>query len=241
MRNTETILDQLSRLAVTIRKSGTHARLQKADRCFDLNGHEDLRNHLIAVLLSQPAKDGNPPMQRDPSTLNQVQQRLINANLRRANRFRYAQRHSMKLGPGPMLPLPEKDTIDQHNETFVDRIALANRSPILVDATPSTQQRARDVKRLWNLPAAAGATSTTASAVEGSIVVPQTITPSKPAMTQVSSTGSKLVYPRPPRMKQGLHTFKCPCCCQSFPRMFSEGERWRSVIFPIRRFAVQGN
>src|SRR5690606_20557441 len=56
MGHTEGILDQLIRLGHAIRKSGTTARLRKADGMFKEDDHQDLRRHLSLGLLLQAGK-----------------------------------------------------------------------------------------------------------------------------------------------------------------------------------------
>jgi hypothetical protein len=100
MREVDLMLDQLARIAVAIRRPGTHSRLQKADGMLRLEDHQDLRAHLIAVLLSQGPSSAEymfSPEQIDPSKLSAVQLRLVNCNLKRRNRFLYAQKHSKDL------------------------------------------------------------------------------------------------------------------------------------------------
>jgi hypothetical protein len=225
IRNTETILDQLARLAVAIRRSGVHSRLQKADRSLNFDDHKELRKHLSLIVLCQPSKEGNSAFQIDPKDLTIIQKRLINSNLRRRNRFIYAQRHSKKLEGRPAMPEKEMGN-------FMAQKPMMASPKSLQQPTGATLSRIQEtaVQQPNPLPTTEPTVDTKASDVVGSIVMPQKNIASQPAMTQISSTGLKLVYPRPPKIKDGLHTFKCPCCCQSFPKMFSEGARWRFVI-----------
>lgn len=95
----EHILKQLSRLDVVILKSdsaGSASRNQKADRVFKREDHEDLYKHLLVVVLSRGSQDGPQSYDIDPALLTPIQERLILSNLRRRNRFQYAQKQSQQ-------------------------------------------------------------------------------------------------------------------------------------------------
>lgn len=95
----EHILKQLSRLVVVILKSdsaGSASRNQKADRLFKREDHEDLYKHLLVVVLSRGSQDGPQSYDIDPALLTPIQERLILSNLRRQNRFQYAQKQSQQ-------------------------------------------------------------------------------------------------------------------------------------------------
>ena len=119
-KSTEAILDQLAQLAVAIRRSGTTSRLQKADRSFYPDDHSDLQNlreHLNLILLTRSSniedrrkecrntlgEDRSVNFGVDATHLNSVQKRLVDANLRRRNRFIHAQGHADLLINKPRL------------------------------------------------------------------------------------------------------------------------------------------
>lgn len=240
MKSTEAILDQLARLAVAIRRSGTSSRLQKADRSFDPENHEDLRNYLVLILLAKPsdiedkrneiwdinAKDKSVNFGVDIAQLSMAQQYLIDANLRRRNRFIYAQRHARKLAPIQLSPTPEPvpklEVVNQSNRglNIVLTESRAQRP------SPETKPASAASALSKTLSDATGMTDTTASAVCTTfmfdISAPSTV------MSRVSSTGSRINYPNPPQLKK-LNSFKCPCCCLTLPETFSERQRWMLV------------
>ncbi|CZR51217.1 uncharacterized protein PAC_01092 [Phialocephala subalpina] len=239
IKSTEVILDQLTRLAVAIRRSGTASRLQKADRSFDPQDHEDLRSHLALILLARPADiedrrhaywdnsrrpDKSVNFGVDATQLNTVQQRLVDANIRRRNRFVYAQRHAIKLGASQVWSTPKR--VENHHIDAVEGI------PRRKEAVSNWKQNNAGIEGLKITQDTLATTDTTASAVGTTIVLntSNAPTPSQQAMTQVSSTGLKLTYPNPPKVKEGLKSFKCPCCCQIFPSMFTERHLWRKHI-----------
>ncbi|GCB23186.1 hypothetical protein AAWM_06071 [Aspergillus awamori] len=119
MQDVKSIIGQLSRITTSIRKAGTNARIQKADASYDPDHPQvkALRIHLQLLLLSRPTNNGtlrvlisshgvvltspvDETIVTDSRSLTAIQQRLIEANLKRRNRFLYSQRHAIKLSDG---------------------------------------------------------------------------------------------------------------------------------------------
>lgn len=214
MNNVDFMLDQLARIAVAIRRSGTRSRLQKADRMFRPEDHKELRDHLIVVLLSQgpfSAKYTFSPERVDPSKLSKlsiVQMRLINSNLMRRNRFLYAQKHSKGL----------------------DATSSTQISPEVTDLKRAQQKPGNpgpSVKTIDRVHNPSGKTETSASGVTDLVALPQNPMPSQAASTQLSTTVVKLDYPHRPKMNEGALVFRCPCCCQALPAMIWDKPRWK--------------
>jgi hypothetical protein len=235
----EKILDHLARLAVAIRKSGANSRARKADRLFNPIDHNELRDHLTLIILARGGEESADHYTIDPSSLSPVQERLILANLRRRNRFVYAQRHARKLafnapsheskfvfsGTDRFSFLLESDDVGQrrnHPE------AMGQAIPGGVDITPAPRHHPL-------------LTATSASAA-GTQIQPLTqkiTTPSQVAKTNITSTAAKVVYPRPPRLRDGLRYFQCPCCCQTLPEMFQQDTLWKQVNHLVLGSLVQ--
>lgn len=232
MVDVEDILDQLIRLGLAIRKSGTNARLRKADSSFKEDDYQDLQRYLTLALLIQGGKlPGNQENSPDgglahldiaPYQLSPQQNHLIAANLRRRHRFVYARRHQRKLQGSLHI-------------NIVQDTKRATRSPNTAkSATPS--QAAAKTNELQQLKGEDHArepipTITTASAVEGDVLKPAPVF--SRAASGVSMTTAKLGYPAPPPVTEGVNSFKCPCCYQTLPIMFKENTRWR---YPCPRF-----
>ncbi|KAH8707480.1 hypothetical protein GQ44DRAFT_489056 [Phaeosphaeriaceae sp. PMI808] len=121
MTNVDSTIDTLAFVGVQIRRSGRKSRIRKADTSFDQNQdkYRDLRAHLACVVLSKPTKEGRPKEEgKDINSveffakakLSPIQERLVEANLRRRHRFQEAQRHSDRLkdrsrgAAPPMIP-----------------------------------------------------------------------------------------------------------------------------------------
>lgn len=238
MKSAEAILNQLARLAVAIRRSGTSSRLQKADRSFDPKHHEDLRDYLVLKLLARPsdiekkrheiwnADNKSVNFGVDRAQLSTAQQHLINANLRRRNRFMYAQRHARKLASIQLSPTPEPVTkleVGNQSNRGLNMVLTEGRAQ---RPSPETMSAPAASALSNTLADATGMTDTTASAIDTTfrfdISAPSTV------LSQVSSTGSKISYPNPPQHK-GLNSFKCPCCCLTLPATFAERPRWMLV------------
>lgn len=212
MQNVEMMLDQLARIAVAVRRSGRRSRLQKADQRFKLEEHEDLQKHLITVLLARP---GFSKEQIEPSKLSEVQRRLIYCNLKRRNRFLYAQQHSQWLDP---------DTAGRPSQ--VQAIGTIGTRP------PTGGEAAKEKQKLSSEAADARInptirTGTSASAVSDSLALPRALIPAPAASTVMSSTVIDIKYPSPPKIKEGARVFTCPCCCQTLPVALSEENRWK--------------
>lgn len=215
MQSIEAILNQLARIAISVRQSGKRSRLQRADHLFRPEDYEDLKNHLSTIILARGAFS---QQQIDPSNLDEIQQRLLSCNLKRRNRFLYAQRHSERLNP--VMPAP---TTQAHAVEILDFNFEEEQKPM---STPSA------LKTLGKAPTNASInrtirTGTSASAMSESFVLPQAPLPATAVSTVVSSTTIDLKYPRPPEIKDGARVFKCPCCCQILPVSVLEGNRWK--------------
>ncbi|KNG45786.1 Protein kinase-like domain protein [Stemphylium lycopersici] len=108
MTNIDSTIDTLAFIGVRIRRSGRKSRIRKADNSFDQNQgkYRNLRAHLACIVLARPTKEGRPEKEgKDIHSvdyfakikLSSIQERLIEANLRRRHRFIEAQRHSDRL------------------------------------------------------------------------------------------------------------------------------------------------
>lgn len=224
------VLDHLVRVGIAIRKSGSNARSQKADHLFNPDDHSDLFRYLAVIILSRGSKDARDFDLIRPGLLGSVQERLIKANLRRRNRFLYAQRYALKLdgysreergpttlrlvndGPG-VVQQSADNTKNEHtllqperNEEGDEEAQLANNSR-------------RETMLLTN---------TSASAVGINIRKGPAI-PASPqlAKTDITTTAAKLVYPRPPQLREGMRFFKCPCCCQTPSSLYQRSSHWK--------------
>lgn len=229
-RDTEDMLDQLIRLGLAIRKSGTNARLRKADSSFQEENYRDLQRYLTLDFLVHTGKllnnqgMGIDRVLVDPDQeyhqLSQQQKHLILANLRRRHRFTYARRHQKKL----------EGSLDINTVQGRERKEDVRPGKTTKSVTPS-QVASKDVstgKPQENAHQGVAMTATTASAVEGDVL--KAAAAFSQAASRVSVTTAKLSYPSPPPIPDGVRGFKCPCCYQALPIMFREKARWRFVL-----------
>jgi hypothetical protein len=222
-------MGQLSRITTSIRKAGTNARIQRADASYDPNHPqiEALSQHLQLLLLVKPSKNGTLQARAssqgilvlshmdnttviDSHTLTAIQQRLIEANLKRRNRFLYAQRHAMKLSeryqvPSTSIPAPRKLPLP----------------PVLNTLKTTTEEHG--IPRVCS--------ATTATEVQDPIALP-TQASAQPATTVISAISSRVAYPRPPPLRSDQNVFQCPCCCQTLSTSLSRGSQWKYVLTP---------
>ncbi|RJE23880.1 hypothetical protein PHISCL_03792 [Aspergillus sclerotialis] len=213
MRDTEKMLDQLVRIIVAVRRSGRRSRLTKADKRFKPSEHEELKQHLATMLSVCPCP-GSSPKKPDLKDLSEVQQRLIHCNLKRRNRFLYAQRHSQGLGPDS-----ENSAQGQEAETVVqgkdEKAVLENRK-----SRPAGEVQNPTLR-----------TGTSASAVSDSLVLPAAeLLPASGTSTVMSATVIELDYPRPPKISEAARVFRCPCCCETLPVDIAKANLWKRHV-----------
>ncbi|KAF8866589.1 hypothetical protein BDZ45DRAFT_578657, partial [Acephala macrosclerotiorum] len=177
IKSTEVILDQLTRLAVAIRKSGTASRLLKADLSLDPKDHKDLRDHLALILLARPSDiedrrhtywDASRPdkwvnLGVDVTQLNTVQLRLVDANIRRRNRFVYAQHHARKLGGSQIWSMPKR--VESHDFNTVKHVTQQKETVL------NQKQDNAELGKLKITQDTLATTDTTASAVGTAIAI----------------------------------------------------------------------
>lgn len=225
----DSIIEQLGGLAIAIRRSGSSSAILKADRTFHPNMHQELHHHLTLLIVLEQVKCrlrssspiGDHLQISIETPLSSVQKRLIDANLRRRHRFVYAQNHALKLerqDAGHEFSIYDSSDSDVKTNDIIG-IAIEGQR------RPSSKQAASRLNKDT-------VTITTASAVAVPIenLMPAKLTPSQRAKTEISTTGSKIVYPAPPEVEMASALFRCPCCCLPQPSEIARPlrrNRWR--------------
>lgn len=175
----------------------------------------------------------------DPNNLTATQDRLIIANLRRRNRFLYAQRHARKLAAevepqnapqefrlGDDMPImvedhgepePEEEIIAEPEEQACDPIE----TPAQVVVNTATKPVVETQLPILSVASGSGMTQ----AIDPGFIY--NVTPSQVAKTEITTTSAKIAYPKPPVMPLGMRFFKCPCCCQTLPEMYRQPSLWK--------------
>lgn len=227
MQDVKSIIGQLSRITTSIRKAGTNARIQKADASYDPDHPQvkALRIHLQLLLLSRPTNNGtlrvlisshgvvltspvDETIVTDSRSLTVIQQRLIEANLKRRNRFLYAQRHAIKLS--------------DEDPTVSTSIQTPQKAPLPPGANPfarSTEEP--ELPKVYS--------TTTATDVQDPIQLP-TRSSAQPTTTVISEISSRVTYPKPPPLRSAQNIFQCLCCCQTLPASVGRGSQWKYVL-----------
>ncbi|KAI0377864.1 hypothetical protein F5Y04DRAFT_263425 [Hypomontagnella monticulosa] len=209
IENVDSALGNLALIAVAIRRTGKRSRLQKADSKFKPDDHTELETFLRFVILYRRFRKGSSFEACEDAlgvpTLSPPQKRLIEANLRRRNRFIQAQRHSELLRTGNIFL---DDAVSQLAIGPSTAQLESKRTPVDKGKAPQ-----RSVPR--DAPTISG---TSASVPESAFRIhPREKMAVRPAMTAITILTSAIQYPNPPKPRPDHQLFKCPCCCQSLP------------------------
>ncbi|KAH7124685.1 hypothetical protein EDB81DRAFT_846974 [Dactylonectria macrodidyma] len=239
-------LDNLALIAVAIRKTGKRSRLEKADRKFKPEEHAELKDFLRILCLrrhtrKEAGKEAGKVAERDDfkfeklstqeciniSTefeLSEPQQRLVEVNMRRRNRFLQTQEHSEKL-KARRSEEPAKAG-DTREETDVGTKQLPNVEAGSQGNFVKITTRDPGKRIILHAPTIP---ETKASTAEGSFQVRRAKkTPSQPAMTAITTLTAAARYPKAPETCQKSKMFKCPCCCQTLPAGFgTDKDLWK--------------
>ena len=174
----------------------------------------------------------------DDRKITEVQLRLVEANLKRAHRFAYSRKHGMKLERLSQQPeaLANSD-LQEERSSDIDNASVNKNLPLGPMMDGSDKGNRSSNNQPVSLEHEAGTfTETAASKLDTEIIRDATKppTPSQQAVTEISTTGSRLRYPRPPRCEEGATLFTCPCCCLPLPISHAEPRRWRYVRLSSR-------
>lgn len=240
IENVDSALENLVLLAVAIRRTGRRSRLEKADRKFDPEDHSELalllkilclymlganQPHEILVRLKNMSTDGRV-LELESTELSSPQERLLQTNLRRRNRFLQAQRHSEGL---KSLQWGERGNIYDRLERAGDG---TERSTKEEQVDMANQQPGQELASTF--PVEPTVSGTSASIPESKLNA-QSVKrkSSQVAMTTITTLAAAVRYPRPPKVQEGSAMFKCPCCCQTLPvEVALDGTRWKYLMSP---------
>ncbi|EEU35265.1 uncharacterized protein NECHADRAFT_88084 [Fusarium vanettenii 77-13-4] len=201
-RSIDTIIRNLISVAVAVRQTGRKFQLIKADKSFDASTFGELRTHLKRIILiGQSGLDQNLVDHRDHPTwwqstidgkLTNVQNRLLEANLRRRHRFQHAQMHSMDLASRSKDSPPTTPNIEPIGNP--PTLSLTSAS------TPQDTFKSRETRDL------APATNSRNSSMADATDYPKLALPKNPEFG--GAAGADMGYQQ---------TMKCPCCCEAIP------------------------
>ncbi|KAI1742164.1 WD40-repeat-containing domain protein [Xylaria scruposa] len=236
--NVNSTIDSLAILGVQIRRSGRQSRLRKADSSFDKNRekYRKFRAHLACIIASKPTENGRPVNEGKEIhsvdyfanlKLTSIQERLIEANLRRRHRFLEAQRHSHGLkdiSTKAYQPITPQQTIAEMPSSHTKQ--GANSTPAGNVAVTMQERQALPTNHRHNAPMT---TVTSASGLDSKWGGLRDSRQTKSTVTRITTITAAAKYPKahtPSEQK----LIKCPCCCQAIPASEVEGSQWKKHL-----------
>ena len=218
----ETIINQLVRISISIHRSGTRARLERADQTFKADRHDELRDHLSLLIHAntftyQEKEGGNIHFDISSRSLTEIQLRLIDTNLRRRHRFLYAQKRLKKYEDGGESRLRREKRQQKKQSELSSQVVTISKGEDVGEHGGPHSSSPEDHHTPHT------ETSTVPTALDGPIQIPEG---NQLSMTVASSTSAKVDYPRALKFP-GRDVFTCPCCSQSLPIHICSGGRWR--------------
>ena len=262
IENADLVLNDLARVAGLIRQTPRSTTADNTFKP-EAKEHEELRYHLSLLVACQASEvecrrrkywKGKDPSVVETNSgkeedhlahveeetidflcndvnLTEVQLRLVEANLRRSHRFAYSRKHASEsegLSHQPEVFANRdvrRETKSGTDEPFTNKSML---SDLMTDGSGKGN-------RLRNRHEAGTFTETVESDVDTETIKDtlEFTARSEQAVTDISTTGLSIRYPKPPH-KEGATLFTCPCCCVSLPIIFSQPRRWRYFRLSFR-------
>ncbi|RYP35697.1 hypothetical protein DL768_010977 [Monosporascus sp. mg162] len=239
----KTILGQLSRLAVAIRKSGNKYRFEKIDASLDESAFKDFRKHLTVIILrafEDPDAQDLPALERmnrasDWTKLGKVQQHLVQANIIRRNRIEAMTRSRnsrARLARATQQPDPLMKSVEI--EVTPPQIATAQavqQQPEPTITVSHSAPKASSVAGRSQTVTAAATITDAGSDLDDrfrSILARKTLS----AVTKMTRIGASQAYPRCPRRGPD-GSLICPYCDDFLPAEYAEPkyrESWRAHV-----------
>lgn len=215
------LITQLLSLTCSIREVDTKTKLNSADEIFDADRHSELFFHLILILQAKAwtrseREDWIRQIDSNKSPLDEIQTRIVLANLRRRNRFLHAQNHTDKPKEQKYTANTRKSTSRRVSDFLSRRLESEVAGQVPADSGST------------RVPATSSAANTSTVAPSSQDTKHTTDSTSSSVIT-ISGTYSQLRYPRVPRTSKSMQTFKCPSCCHLLPLTDAEPARWRQV------------
>lgn len=237
-RSIDTIIRSLISVAAAARQTGQKVQLIKADKSFDASTFGDLRAHLQRIILiGQSGPDQNLADHEDHPAwwqsaingkLTNVQNRLLEANLRRRHRFQHAQRYSMNLaGQQQLMP-----AFSQKPSNLPENAKIRGMEASDAQETKDSPPATLNLEPVENPPTLSPTSS--GSTPQGSSKSRETrdLTPaSNPQISSITDATDypKLALPKNPESGEAAvadmehqQIIKCPCCCEVLPNSTQE-------------------
>ncbi|KAF4452354.1 hypothetical protein F53441_4806 [Fusarium austroafricanum] len=234
LRNIDSSLANLSSLGVAIRRTGRKARLLKADGRFNEEEHSELKLHLQCIIALRPSQErrGDNEFEERLDALTSIQRRLIQANLKRRNRFLQAQKHSV--GLKKRVPDTKSVPVSSGDSTHLE---ITIQHPLEYETNNPDSLSAPDASRkdLGIKKTAPTLSGTSASMPRSNL---RYVDPAhkksegSTSHTEITRIAASTHYPRPRMPSTDQKVFQCPCCCQMLSvEEFKSDDRWRQVTY----------
>lgn len=223
IQNLDSAIKNLALIGVAIRRTGQASRNRRADKTFNLDNHQELKTHLECIIRLRPTEEAffyrthndEYVARLDNSRLSDIQNRLVEANLRRRHKFLIAQKRSkvQKMAQvHPSIPeAPSSTGSAQEEQPLADKRnadAANNPNPTSYPITRGREITAPTISSL--------SLASTAEGTSKYIPAARKYTPSI-TKTQITFIASDVEFPKAPSVPLGREIMKCPCCCQSLP------------------------
>lgn len=223
IQNLDSAIKNLALIGVAIRRTGQASRNRRADKTFNPDNHQELRTHLECIIRLRPTEEalfhqkdnGEYVAKSDNSKLSDIQNRLVEANLRRRHKFLIAQKRSRTQKNVQIRPsIPEAPSSagsvpkEEHLADIQNADTANNPNPTPYSITRGYGSTAPTISRFSLASTAEGTLKYTAAA--------RKYTPSI-TKTQITFIASDVEFPKAPSIPLGREIMKCPCCCQSLP------------------------
>lgn len=223
IQNIDSAIKSLALIGVAIRRTGRASRNRRAYKTFNPDNHQELRTHLECIIRLRPTKEalfhqtenGEYVAKLDNSKLSDIQNRLIEANLRRRHMFLIAQKYSraqrnVHIRPLiPVAPSPAGNILKEEPFANTGNADEANnQNPTPYSITGGHESTARTISDF-----------SLASTAEGTLQYTPATRKYTPSITktQITFIASDVEFPKAPSIHPGREIVKCPCCCQSLP------------------------
>ncbi|KAK3317159.1 hypothetical protein B0T19DRAFT_363278, partial [Cercophora scortea] len=225
MDNIQTILHELSRISIAIRKSGSKYRFQKADSSLQEGDYDELKNHLTLMILlssydTQSREQLNSETALSPGRLTSSQVRLIHANIVRRNRIRYATRN-----------MPSAHTHKSAVTTTLVHVPATVVKQEPSEATIVTSHKPSSSKVVSVVAAQSSLLAPSATEIGSQFDLKEAAAKETPSVkTKITRTGASQDYPRCPEPRHG-NMIQCPYYGDVLPLSYLANEsRWRGHV-----------
>ncbi|KLU90796.1 hypothetical protein MAPG_10647 [Magnaporthiopsis poae ATCC 64411] len=232
IQNIDAAIKNLALIGVAIRRTGKASRSRRADRSFDPDAYPEFRAHLECLALLRPAEEGlfrktdqgHYVNAIDVSKVDDIQKRLIDANLKRRHYFLLAQRRSgarrYDHAPPTTPEVPRTEEPHRKPPEVGDKAGL-QASAFVVPG----KGKERGAPTISGPSLASTAEGTLQHAPAAKKYTPGT------ARTQITCIASDAEFPKAPLCLSDREISTCPCCCQSLPaETFRNPRMWRQHV-----------